>query len=544
MTVNAQAKRINGAIYTPLDIAVEVTRVAVGFCPSKNIRVLEPSAGDGAFLRALVLNGVAEENITAVDIDENAIEYLRCEHSGSTVIESDFINYALNQDIGQFDLVAGNPPFIKRVSYKSGFKDGLQKLSLATGFPLAEFKNAWAAFVVATANLVGAKGVLALVVPYQLITVKYGRCIQEYLVRNGFSVDIYVSEKKAFSSIEQDAVLLLARRTTKGDEKLRINRVIRLSEIKPLQSRMVNQSDSRRAAIDLKSVLFDDETASLLNKLRTKLNTMNDYCESSPGIVTAANDYFILRTKESTCRELKPWARRILKKGSYLSNGPVFGEDEFLNIASSEPCELIDFHWSMAPELSSKAREFLELGEKMEIHKRYKCRHREPWYRIPIVPASHGFFFKRAHIFPRFCVNDARVLVTDTAYRVTVHEGYEIRDLCFSFYNSITLLFAEIDGRFYGGGVLEVTPSEFRGLPLHFLRATKTEFAEFERAFSKAGALDTSIFRHCDERLRHELQITEEEMSRINTALGAVREHRMRHSRPGGKKGESAELLV
>ena len=60
--------------------------------------------------------------------------------------------------------------------------------------------------------------------------------------------------------------------------------------------------------------------------------------------------------------------------------------------------------------------------------------------------------------------------MTDTAYHIRMQDKWNVKDLCFSFYNSLTLLFAEIEGRFYGGGVLELTPEEFRGLPLAMLK--------------------------------------------------------------------------
>ena len=529
MLDNVTKMRLNGVVYTPPEVADEVAKVGVSFCSREPLRVLEPSAGDGAFLRALVSIGIEEHNITAVDIDDEAVSQLRGQYRNATVIESDFLKYVLSRSGDEFDLVIGNPPFIKRVGYSVAFKGRLEKLSQLTGFPLAELKNSWAAFVVGAVSLVGPNGVLALVLPYELITVKYGRCIQEYLIRNGFVVDITVSEEKAFSSIDQDAVIMLAKRGKEGDEELRINKVLKLSQIEPIQSSIVDKFNSKKAAIDLKSVLFDTETASLLIKLRTELKTIKDYCDSSPGIVTAANDYFILRASDTERLKLKPWARRILKKGRYLPSSPVFGEEDISTISVSEPCNLIDFHWSSAPSLSEAARKYIEQGEEMKFHKRYKCRYRKPWYRIPIVSASHGLFFKRAYIFPRLCINEAQVLVTDAAYQITVKDGYEIRDLCFSFYNSITLLFAEIDGRFYGGGVLELTPSEFRGLPLCFLKTTNEEFADFERTFPSSRVLETDYFTNCDQRLCYKLKLSHREMGRIKRALQNVREHRLRH---------------
>ena len=525
-------KRLNGVVYTPTLVALEVAETALKYCPNKKPRVLEPSAGDGAFLGALSSLGVAEDDITAIDIDRSAIEHLRCHHQNVTAIESDFIEYALEQKNIKFDLIVGNPPYIRLRDYNSSFKTRLKELSQETGFPLSEMKNAWAAFIVGALGMIGARGVLAFVVPYELITVKYGRTIQKYLVQNGFSVDIFLSEEKTFVAIDQDAVVLLGRRTEKGSEEILIHSVPQLCEFERTQSRTVDQNDAGKAAIDLKSVLFDSETASLLNKLRAELNTIHDYCDSSAGIVTAANDYFILRSTDTTRFELEPWARRILKKSSFLPNSPVFREQDFAVLSESKPCNLIDFHRPLAPPLSSAAIEYIQRGESMDIHKRYKCQERKPWYRIPIVPASEGFFFKRAYIFPRLCVNDAEILVTDTAYQIRMKKGFNIRELCYSFYNSITLLFAEIDGRFYGGGVLELTPSEFRGLPLLFQIPSEEEFSAFESAFPKSRSVKDVTFSFGDERVQQKLKMTETEMSRIRNALVKVREHRFRHVRP------------
>ena len=66
---------------------------------------------------------------------------------------------------------------------------------------------------------------------------------------------------------------------------------------------------------------------------------------------------------------------------------------------------------------------------------------------------------KRSHHFPRLILNRVNALTTDTAYRVTVKEG-RAADLVVSFVNSLTALSSELEGRHYGGGVLELVPSE------------------------------------------------------------------------------------
>ena len=398
MHPNQHSSRLNGVVYTPADVADEVTRIALdGLCRDK-IRVLEPSAGDGAFLKSLLASGVREENITAVDIDPKAAIQLRREFGNATVTENDFLSYSMGPEAFGFDLIVGNPPFIKRVAYNNEFRERLDELAACTGFPRAELKNAWAAFVVAASNLMNSDGVLALVVPYEMITVNYGGAVQAHLSKLGFDVEIYVPDQKAFPTIEQDAVVLVGRLSGGDGQDVRISRVAECSNLIPICSAIVSQTDSCRASIDKKSVLIDSDTTELLYKLREEMAIVSDYCSSAPGVVTAANRYFILREEETARRKLLPWARQIVKKGSYLPRGPVLSNSNVFDIARSEPCNLIDFCWDEGPELSREAEEYLEECESAGIASRYKCQRRKPWYRIPIVSAGDGVFFKRAHI--------------------------------------------------------------------------------------------------------------------------------------------------
>ena len=193
----------------------------------------------------------------------------------------------------------------------------------------------------------------------------------------------------------------------------------------------MDSSSDRMAGIGVKAVLLEGEVIELLQRLRQKASVVGEYCVSAAGIVTAANDYFILSEEETERKGLKPWARNIVKKGSYLPKSPLLTTDDVQCIARTLPCNLIDFHWDKAPELTDVAKRYIETCEEVEIHRRYKCRRRNPWFRIPIVEAQDGVFFKRAHAAPRFCVNSAKVLVTDTAYQVRANKEYRNRGFGF-----------------------------------------------------------------------------------------------------------------
>jgi hypothetical protein len=108
---------------------------------------------------------------------------------------------------------------------------------------------------------------------------------------------------------------------------------------------------------------------------------------------------------------------------------------------------------------------YLRSGEEQGLPKRYKCRVREPWFRVPSVHATPVAMLKRAHHFPRLVLNKAQVFTTDTAYRIQPKQ-VTAASLVYSFLNSLTSLSAELEGRHYGGGVLELVPSEIERLIL------------------------------------------------------------------------------
>jgi hypothetical protein len=57
-------------------------------------------------------------------------------------------------------------------------------------------------------------------------------------------------------------------------------------------------------------------------------------------------------------------------------------------------------------------------------------------------------------------LNEANAYTTDTMHRVFVKENVNKNAFIASFYNSVSFAFSEITGRSYGGGVLELMPSE------------------------------------------------------------------------------------
>jgi hypothetical protein len=67
---------------------------------------------------------------------------------------------------------------------------------------------------------------------------------------------------------------------------------------------------------------------------------------------------------------------------------------------------------------------------------------------------------------PRLAANLAGATSTDTVHRVRTRSGVAMPQLAAAAYNSATFALAEVLGRSYGGGILELEPTECEALPV------------------------------------------------------------------------------
>jgi hypothetical protein len=87
---------------------------------------------------------------------------------------------------------------------------------------------------------------------------------------------------------------------------------------------------------------------------------------------------------------------------------------------------------------------------------------------------------KRAHHIPRLILNTAGAYTTDTAYRIRTKVGAQ--KLVASFINPLTALSAELEGRHYGGGVLELVPSEIEKLLIPLAKNARYDLAKLDES--------------------------------------------------------------
>jgi adenine-specific DNA methylase len=244
------------------------------------------------------------------------------------------------------------------------------------------------------------------------------------------------------------------------------------------------------------------------------------------GIVTGANKFFLVTDEIVEKYGLKKWAYPMFGRSEHV-NGVIYSRASHANNRRKGlPTNFIWFQDKSIDRLPRKVKSYIESGEREGLHTRYKCRIREPWYSVPSVYYSPVGMLKRAHDFPRLLLNRAKAFTTDTAYRIKP-KTVSGETLVYSFLNSLTALTAELEGRHYGGGVLELVPSEIERLLVPISHMEKQDLIELDDCF-KSGASAEELLERQDNKILKSVGLTGQEIEIVFSAWNKMRLRRQR----------------
>ncbi|MFZ4400918.1 MAG: Eco57I restriction-modification methylase domain-containing protein [Bacteroidales bacterium] len=503
-------KKLTGSYYTPKIIADFLVDYLSNKIEGTNLSILEPSSGDGIFIKAIFNHTELSSKIRkviAVERDKEELEKVKSITKSSLLktINSDFLDFQ-NNNTRKFNLVIGNPPYIKKKLLE--LNQVVLCEEIHKSYPALsknKIKNIWTSFLIRSIKFVSEDGILAFVLPSELLQVKFAEELRTLILNEFERVEIFTFNELLFKDCKgQDTLLLIGERKSKnkGVFYCNIEDIADLKDKKFTLSENVNIRDSKWTHHHLTT-----DEIELLEKVRKQLKIVNHYCTSKAGIVTGANNFFIVDNSIVNEYSLQQFIKPIIQKGSFVNGSVILSQDDFEELVKqSKPTSLIVLNNSFQIEKNEKIKEYLDNGETLGINTRYKASIRTKWYEVPNIGVPpEAFFFKRCNEYPKLIKNSANVLATDSAYTISMNEDYSINNLIFSFYNSLSLSFAELNGRYYGGGVLELTPNEFKNLPVPYLNINTEDFNTFINDFKEKKSIkdickknDTMILKSID----------------------------------------------
>lgn len=514
LAARTDAQDVMGAFYTP----DEVSRYMVEQIATKEEgEFLEPSFGDGSFLRAIKAVTGTASHITACEIDPAA-----CKQALKTGLLSDsqlfphsFFDLPTQK---RYRYVVGNPPYVRLRSLGIKERLGLLKTSEEIlGSRVGEECSEWLPFLLKATTHLKKEGSLALVLPFDFTYVKYAQKVWGFLGSNFGSIKVLRSKERIFEDILQDVILLFA--DDKGDTTDYVS-------YKCFESRadLVLGHPAIEANVIIKDIANGERS---FQKAMVPKDVV-EFIESSPYFVRASQeasfhigyvcgnkaffhpsqtevDTYSIPSESLRCSVVS--SRQLGGTGLRTSELP---KNDMLWLPSSQP--------------SATEQKYIKHGEEMQVDTGYKCRIRNPWWKVPVVKTPDAILsvFGSA---PRVIINDANWTFSNSLLGAYLADGVESEPFCLTWYSSLTLLSIEIEVHSLGGGVLVAVPGEtgkvFKIASQHYSKDAEASIEAALKASNMAAA-----YMAGDKQLSS--LIGQEMTDRIKAAVELLRSWRIR----------------
>ena len=536
-TLGAVSKdQLLGRFYTPERVAEVLVRWGVG---GESRRVLDPSFGGCSFLRAAV--NVLEELgapkpgrcIFGADIDPAARKF------GDSLWESgvpkanllidDFFSLTPGTNgIPLVDAVVGNPPYVRSQWLSAESREHATRALAERGISLSGRSNAWAYFIVHAMSFLRANGRLVFLLPASVCFAEYAAEVLELVCRHFRRSAVLHIPHRFFPDTDERVVVFLAEGFGQGPGTLSRGEVPNLRALERFGSdRSWTSLSNGRAWGQLEPARLTPEELIDWSESTThpQVRELGTIASIRIGLVTGANKFFIRGRAQSEVLETAGIkALPIVSRSGLLKRLEWAHSDQANLEESGSPSRLIVVRPTAA--LRGETKDWIENGERDGLHKRYKCRHRDPWYSINAGRCPDAFLRYMSSSAPAIVLNTAGVRTTNTIHNLSWRQdGSDSKAYAVGSCTSLFSLGCEILGHAYGGGVLKLEPRAVAELPVPICEVDPQVFADVNVALVNAN-LERARSIADEGVLSSGLGFSAERISRLRAASDRLTEHR------------------
>lgn len=435
-----------GAFYTPTHIADILAEWVV---LSGSERLLEPSVGDGALVRAAMARARAlgrnQLRIRACDVDPAPVREMT--RRASNCVETRIADFlALDtRETGRFDAVITNPPFTRNQALSAE-----KRVALRRRFAVSGAAGLWVYFLLHALRFLAVGGRMAAVVPASALFTNYGRKALGRISGSFAHLELRrISDRPTWvNQAAERGALVLASGFGRGSATLPV----------PIRWSAVGQHEC----------LYSAPPSAAFAVLAAKSFTLDSVATVRIGLVTGCNRVFLLSERERRTMgidraDVVPVVARTQHvPGLRTSVGALLEQDRTGGKA-----------WLLVPR---------DLGERngpvrnqlaKVTHRRRRdtswFRKRHPWWCVEIGKPCDAVFTYMNDLGPRLVLGDGRLRCTNTLHQVSF-AGRVTSDqrmaAALSLISTFGQLAAEQIGRSYGGGVLKFEIRDARKLPV------------------------------------------------------------------------------
>lgn len=456
-------RKSRGAFFTPSAITNYLAEWAIH---TADDLVLEPSAGEAAFLISAVDRlrtlGASEPLVHGVEIHaQSAVEAERIVREMGGRAQIRHADFFLTAPEHRYDVVLGNPPFIRYQQFTGEARTRSRFAALEQGVALSGLASSWAAFLIHAAAQLKDGGRLGMVLPAELLSVNYAAPVRRFLLDRFATIELVLFDEQVFPDAMADTVLVKASGFGHGPAAEATLQQTRNGTT--LDELAAQTSWAARGADRWQADPMSPSTTELISDLLEtgRVTPLETYGDTTLGAVTGNNRFFTMSPERAARlgiprRDLV----RISPPGSAHLRGLALTDRSLAQLGRGGSAV-----WLLAPSQrpADATLAYIASGEDMDVHRAYKCRVRSPWWRVPLLSPPDLFLTAMNGDTARIVTNRTRARHLNSVHGVYLREG--VRDLArevlpVASLNSLTMLSAELNGRSYGGGILKLEPRE------------------------------------------------------------------------------------
>jgi adenine-specific DNA-methyltransferase len=470
------SEKLRGGFYTPPGLIADVMDAARlvlrGQTPTM---ILEPSVGDGAFIPAIAAH-FPDATFVGVEIDEResakASTLLGASGLRGEIVNDSTLNWALRAPA--IDLIVGNLPFVRFQFLSERDRELAALHARINDVDMGGVANLWWPMLLASLSKLSVGGVFSLILPSEFFTGVTAGSAREWLLRQTAQLRIDVYPPKSYPNVLQEIVILSGMKVSPSDSAPNAKVTIADRGTQRDVSISAGTGEARTLPVGPENwiALFLSRSEASAYGYAMELpsvGNLREFAKFEVAAVTGANAFFSLTEADVRTKQLQNWVVPLLSRMRYAPGLVYTADDHAKSVGAGAATQLFAVQSMLDDERSHEIglNEYLTSGESAGLHTRFKTRTRRPWYAIPSVRSEELLLSKRSHAFPRVVVNSTNAVTTDTIYRGrVVASAATAKDIAATFHNSLTLLSSEILGRSFGGGVLELVPSEVSRLAM------------------------------------------------------------------------------
>jgi type I restriction-modification system DNA methylase subunit len=578
-----------GQYYTPPPIVELITEMCI---KSPNDKVLDPACGSGGFLVKAYHklkdlkrkeNPFVDENrlheeilsqLYGVDINpfpatlssiNLAIRNLKVPSRHINIVVSDFFKVKPSTGIiPQVDVVVTNPPYTRQeeMEYKEQIREEALTYLDGSKIQLDARAGIYAYFFIHSAKFLKEHGMMGQITSDTWLDVGYGEDLKNFFLDHFKIHAIIWYDVRAFEKALVGTCITILEKEDESKEE-RENNLVKFVRIKKA---MPTEEIVRR--IETAKENYEDEYIGITVKkqkelepeekwgrfLRAptiyykilhhpKVTKLGKIAHIRRGITSGANEFFYLDREK-----IKSWSI----EEDYLRPIVISPREMKIEINPSDIDYWVLFVHKPKEELSgTNVLKYIQWGEEVEtrikggtrggsvikgFHNLSTVKSRKLWYDVGIrEPAP---ILRSRRIWERcvYFLNKAYALANDSLYEIHPFDRNNVKVLAGILNSSIIAFISELEGRFYGGGVLELEIYETKNMTvIDPNKLSPTEKQKIKEAFSRVCEAQNRSDEKLEEEARKELDnavfdvlgLTEDERRQVYEGLESLRRMRL-----------------